>query len=67
MAKIRDVMGSSHPRQPAWADHIPGPRDPLPRQVEGYLEWLAVVRNRPATNVRACRQDLATFVAFLST
>jgi site-specific recombinase XerD len=65
MAKIRDVMGSSHPHQPAWADHIPGPRDPLPRQVEEWLEWLAVQRNRPATTVRAYRQDIAKFVTFL--
>jgi len=60
-------MGPSHPHQPGWADRIPGPRDPLPRQLEEYLEWLAVVRNRPATTVRAYRQDLAKFVAFLST
>jgi hypothetical protein len=63
MAKIRDVMGSLHPHQPVWADHIPGPRDPLPRQVEDYLEWLAVVRNRPQTTVRTYRQDLAIAMA----
>jgi site-specific recombinase XerD len=50
-----------------WASHIPGPRDRLPRQVEEYLEWLAVQRNRPPTTVRAYRQDIAKFVAFLST
>lgn len=49
-----------------WAKHIPGPRDPLPDQVQQWLEDLAVVRNRPATTVRAYRQDLAKFVAFLS-
>jgi integrase/recombinase XerD len=62
---IRDVMGSSHPHQPGWTDHIPGPRDPLPRQLEEWLEWLSVQRNRPATTVRAYRQDIAKFVAFL--
>jgi integrase/recombinase XerD len=48
-----------------WRDHIPGPRDRLPAQVEEWLEWLSVQRNRPATTVRAYRQDLAKFVAFL--
>ena len=48
-----------------WHDHIPGPHDRLPAQVEEWLEWLAVLRNRPATTVRAYRQDIAKFVAFL--
>jgi integrase/recombinase XerD len=39
----------------------------LPAQVTEYLEWLTVVRNRPQTTVRTYRQDLAKFVAFLST
>jgi integrase/recombinase XerD len=50
-----------------WHDHIPGPHDRLPAQIEEWLEWLAVQRNRPATTVRSYRQDLAKFVAFLST
>jgi site-specific recombinase XerD len=49
----------------SWAAHIPGPRDPLPAQVEEWLEWLSVQRNRPLTTVRAYRQDIAKFVAFL--
>jgi len=52
---------------PAWARLIPGPRDPLPAQVEQWLQWLAVERNRPWTTVRTYRQDVAKFVAFLST
>jgi integrase/recombinase XerD len=61
------VMGSSRPDHHliSWATHIPGPRDPLPRQIMEYLEWLVVVRNKPQTTVRAYRQDLAKFVAFL--
>jgi hypothetical protein len=30
-----------------------------------FLEWAAIGRNRPATTVRAYRQDLAKFAAFL--
>ena len=44
---------------------MPGPGDPLPPEVERYLEWLRIQRNRPATTVRAYRQDLAKFTAFL--
>jgi integrase/recombinase XerD len=67
MAKIRDLTTSSTRGQPliTWPAHIPGARDQLPAQVEEYLEWLSVVRNRPATTLRAYRQDLAKFVAFL--
>jgi len=54
-------------RLPAWARSIPGPRDPLPDQVEQFLDWLRVQRNRPGTTARAYRQDLAKFVAFLRT
>jgi len=54
-------------RLPAWAGSVPGPGDPLPDEVEQYLDWLRVQRNRPATTVRAYRQDLAKFVAFVRT
>lgn len=43
---------------------MPSPSDPLPDQVQQYLDWLRIQRNRPATTVRAYRQDLAKFVAF---
>jgi integrase/recombinase XerD len=33
--------------------------------VEQFLDWLRVQRNRPSTTVRAYRQDLAKFVAFM--
>ncbi len=39
----------------------------MPAQFGTYLEWLSVERNRPRTTVRTYRQDLAKFVAFLST
>jgi site-specific recombinase XerD len=39
----------------------------MPAQVEEWLEWLRVLRNRPMTTVRAYRQELAKFVAYLST
>jgi site-specific recombinase XerD len=51
-------------RLPAWVDQIPGPGDHLPDQVQQFLDYLHVQRNRPATTVRAYRQDLAKFVAF---
>ena len=54
-------------RLPSWAARIPGPQDPLPDQVEQFLDWLRVQRNRPSTTVRAYRQDLAKFVAFTRT
>ncbi len=50
---------------PPWVGLIPGPRDPLPEQVQQHLDWLRVQRNRPATTVRAYRQDLAKFVGFM--
>src|SRR5207302_10401112 len=52
-------------RLPAWAANVPGPQDPLPDEVEQFLDWLRVQRNRPATTVRAYRQDLAKFAAFM--
>jgi integrase/recombinase XerD len=52
-------------RLPAWAGETPGPQDPLPDQVQQFLDWLRIQRNRPATTVRAYRQDLAKFVAFM--
>jgi len=63
VVSLRDVTTPSTGDH--WSTRIPGPRDPLPAQITEYLEWLAVVRNRPATTVRAYRQDLAKFVAFL--
>ena len=36
----------------------------MPDQVDQYLDWLRIQRNRPLTTVRAYRQDLAKFVAF---
>jgi integrase/recombinase XerD len=54
-------------RRPSWADRVPGPTDPLPDQVEQFLDLLRIQRNRPATTVRAYRGDLAKFVAFLRT
>jgi integrase/recombinase XerD len=54
-------------RLPGWAGHVPGPGDPLPDQIEQFLDWLRVQRNRPATTARAYRQDLAKFVAYMRT
>jgi integrase/recombinase XerD len=50
---------------PAWSTQVPGPRDELPQQVEQFLDWMRIQRNRPATTVRAYRQDLAKFFAFM--
>lgn len=50
---------------PAWSAEIPASREPLPEQVEQFLDWLRIQRNRPATTVRAYRQDLAKFGAFM--
>lgn len=36
----------------------------MPDEVQQFLDWLRVQRNRPLTTVRAYRQDLAKFVAF---
>ena len=52
-------------RGPAWASEIPGPADPMPDQVQQFLDWLRIQRNRPVTTVRAYRQDLTKFVAFM--
>jgi integrase/recombinase XerD len=52
------------PRGRAWAAHIPGPNDPLPDQIQQFLDMLRIQRNRPLTTVRAYRQDLAKFCAF---
>ena len=53
-------------RLPAWIGQVPGPDDPLPDQVQQFLDYLRVQRNRPLTTVRAYRYDLAKFVAFAS-
>lgn len=52
-------------RVPQWSTRVAGPRDELPEQVEQFLDWQRIQRNRPATTVRAYRQDLAKFVAFM--
>ena len=52
-------------RLPGWAALIPGPHDSLPDQVQQFLDWMRVQRNRPLTTVRAYRQDLTKFVAFM--
>lgn len=39
----------------------------MPDQVQQFLDWLRVQRNRPLTTVRAYRTDLAKFVAFMRT
>src|SRR5205807_9625062 len=54
-------------RVPEWAATVPGPRNELPDEVEQFLDWMRVQRNRPATTVRAYRQDLAKFVAYKRT
>ncbi len=66
-ASPRRRGGRGAGRRPGWAEQIPGPGDPMPDQVEQYLDYLRVQRNRPATTVRAYRQDLAKFVAYLRT
>ncbi|MFZ0128840.1 MAG: tyrosine-type recombinase/integrase [Candidatus Dormiibacterota bacterium] len=69
-ARVRPTRRPTAPharRGPAWASNVPGPRDSLPDQVEQFLDWLRVQGNRPSTTVRAYRQDLAKFVAYLRT
>jgi integrase/recombinase XerD len=66
-ASLRRRGGRGAGRRPAWAEQIPGPGDPLPDQVEQFLDHLRVQRNRPPTTVRAYRQDLAKFVAYMRT
>ena len=51
-------------RRPLWAASIPSPTEPLPAQIQQFLDWLRIQRNRPPTTVRAYRQDLAKFVAY---
>ncbi|HEY8676909.1 MAG TPA: tyrosine-type recombinase/integrase [Candidatus Dormibacteraeota bacterium] len=63
--RSRRPTAPSASRLPAWVAEIPGPSDPLPDQVQQFLDWLRIQRNRPLTTVRAYRQDLAKFVAFL--
>jgi integrase/recombinase XerD len=60
----RRPTAGHQPRRPGWAAQIPGPSDPLPEQLQQYLDMLRIQRNRPATTVRAYRQDLAKFWAF---
>lgn len=66
---VRQAPGrptAPHPRRlPVWATQIPTPADPLPDQIQQYLDWLRIQANRPPTTVRGYRQDLAKFVAFM--
>jgi integrase/recombinase XerD len=67
MARRTDRSRPTAPRArrlPGWAGDVPKPSDPFPAQVQQYLDWLKIQKNRPATTVRAYRQDLAKFVAF---
>jgi integrase/recombinase XerD len=64
VARASRPTSSRPPRLPAWAHQIPGPHDPLPEQLEQFLDMLRVQRNRPLTTVRAYRQDLAKFWAY---
>ena len=55
-ARLRSTRRPTAPRErrgPAWAGHVPGPADSMPDQVEQFLNWLRVQRNRPDTTVRA--------------
>ena len=54
-------------RRPRWAASIPGPDDQLPGEVQQFLDWQRIQRGRPATTVKAYRQDLCKFVAFMRT
>ena len=56
---------SARPTPPAWSQAIPAPHDELPAEIEEFLDWLRVQRNRPATTVRAYRQSLRKFVGFM--
>lgn len=49
------------PRHPS-AGSAPGL--PLPPDIEQYLSWLAIEKNRPATTVRSYRSQLAKFAVF---
>ncbi len=52
-------------RPPVWVDQVPGPEEPLPTQVQQFLDQLRIQRNRPVTTIRSYRADLAKFVAFV--
>jgi integrase/recombinase XerD len=60
----RRPNASHRPRLPAWAAEVPGPEEPVPAQVQQFLDHLRIQRNRPATTVRSYRTDLAKFIAF---
>jgi integrase/recombinase XerD len=49
---------------PGWAAAVAGPEEPIPAQVQQFLDHLRIQRNRPATTIRSYRTDLAKFVAF---
>ncbi len=49
-----------------WAGAVPHPGDPLPPDIEQFLAWLAIEKNRPSTTVRSYRSELAKFVGFVS-
>jgi integrase/recombinase XerD len=51
--------------RPAWVADIPGPREALPSEIQQFLDYLRVQRNRPATTVAAYRGDLAKFVGWM--
>ncbi|MGC8460823.1 MAG: tyrosine-type recombinase/integrase [Candidatus Dormibacteria bacterium] len=61
-------MVRSHDRSPtvSWKEAIPAPGDPLPPDIEQFLAWLAIEKNRPSTTVRSYRTELAKFVGFVS-
>jgi site-specific recombinase XerD len=54
-------------RRVAWSEQIPSPADSLPDEIQQFLDYLRIQRNRPLTTVRGYRQDLAKFVAFMRT
>ena len=49
---------------PDWANNIARPRDALPSEIQEFLDWLRIVRNRSPNTVRGYRNDLAKFAAF---
>ncbi|HXZ98938.1 MAG TPA: tyrosine-type recombinase/integrase [Candidatus Binatia bacterium] len=61
---LRRPNAPARPRRPRWTSQVPGPDQPLPDQVQQFLDHLRIQRNRPATTVRSYRSDLAKFVAF---
>lgn len=50
---------------PAWRQAIPAPREALPAEVEEYLDWLRVQRNRSPATVRVYQESLRKFVGFM--